>query len=163
MQLAKPVEGALIVRAGPRIYLVLIILGSVLSFLVMHVAWAMPEYWQTIAIAGTVFGPLGYCLLWLVRLRVELTNQTITYRTLCRTTTFALADLRPPVVEVGEDTSRTATAGPRRPTRPIVRLVLSPYKHPLKRRIDLNLMQLDPVAMRALILHLGARNTDGED
>lgn len=96
-------------------------------------------------------------------MRVELTNYAITYRTLWRTRTFALTDLRPPVLEAGEDRSPHRRLLVRNLQRPMIRLVLSPYKHPIKHRIDLNLMQLDPVAMQALIEHLGATEADGDD
>jgi hypothetical protein len=126
-------------------------------------AWdfARKSHWTTAVLAVGILGAIiAYCLLWLARLGVDLTNDAITYRTLRRTRRLALADLRPPVIEVGEDRSPHTLPGGRRLQRPMVRLVLTPHKHPLKHRIDVNLMQHDPVAMRALILHLGVKDAD---
>ena len=158
--LARPVGGTLIVCASRRVYVALMGISIVVLIPSLYFVWMMWPSWQAVAFLSVVLGPIGYCVIWLAKLRVELTNYAITYRTLWRTRAFALAELRQPVVEVGPDGSRTAAPGRWRTERPMVRLVLSPYKHPLKDRVDVNMMQLNPVAMRELLLHLGISDRD---
>jgi hypothetical protein len=42
----------------------------------------------------------------------------------------------------------------------MMRLVLTPTSHPLKRRVDLHMMQFDPVAIQQLMVQLGIEVSD---
>jgi hypothetical protein len=147
MQLAEPVSGILRVGAGRRVYVVVLGVGSALFLPAAGLSLQLRDPMMWLGISVAVIGPIvGWCLFWLSQLRLELTNESLTYRTFSRTRTFALAELRQPVVEVGEARGR-----------PLVRLVVMPHTHPLKQRLDIPLKQLDDAGVARLLTHLGIR------
>jgi hypothetical protein len=145
MQLAPPVSGTLHVRAGRHVYIVLLTFGTLFLVPSFYVALRSSGFWIPV---GIITIAVVFALRWLSRLDVELTNESITYRTLWGTKTLLLTDLERAVVEIGSH-----------PSRPFVRLVLTPFGRTDQKRIDVPIKQLDEESLRQLLIHLGLSPT----
>jgi hypothetical protein len=152
MQIARSVRGKITVRAAPSAYALLVGMAGIPSWVALF-SLSVPG---ALGFLGLGIGAMVFVAVWLSRFAIELTDDSITYRTLWRgTRSRRFKDIRRAAVEIGGVASETRSIR----SRPMIRLALYPYEAN-QEVIDINMKVFERHGVQRILEHLGLDRED---
>ena len=152
MQLATPVSGMLRFRAARSAYRLLMGLAGIPTWLALLLLPMSTPGAVEFLLPGLV--AMAFVFVWLRRFALEVTNDSLTYRTLWQgTRTLRFDDIRKAAVEMGAVAEGFHS-------RPMIRLALYPYEKSGQERMDVNMKVFEREDIHALLEHLGLDRDD---